>query len=82
MHKCKCTPTPTTTTITSGLFLCHNDCACLVVHLSHLPVLFLFPSFSQDVPKDYRHVSLTGVKQRFEDEMFQQISKEPVSTDF
>lgn len=34
--------------------------------------------FSQDVPKDYRHVSLTGVKQRFEDDIFQQISKEPV----
>ncbi|XP_012694255.2 cyclin-F [Clupea harengus] len=34
--------------------------------------------FSQDVPKDYRHVSLTGVKQRFEDEMYHQISKEPV----
>lgn len=35
-------------------------------------------SFSQDVPKDYRHVSLTGVKQRFEDEAYQHISKEEV----
>ena len=35
-------------------------------------------SFSQDVPKDYRHVSLTGVKQRFEDEAYQHISKEKV----
>lgn len=35
-------------------------------------------SFSQDVPKDYRHVSLTGVKQRFEDEAYQHISKEQV----
>ncbi|KAJ8398775.1 hypothetical protein AAFF_G00419720 [Aldrovandia affinis] len=32
--------------------------------------------FSNDVPKDYRQVSLTGVKQRFEDEAYQQISKE------
>lgn len=35
-------------------------------------------SFSKDVPKDYRHVSLTGVKQRFEDEAYQRISKEEV----
>lgn len=34
--------------------------------------------FSQDVPKDYRHVSLTGVKQRFEDEAYHSISKEKV----
>lgn len=34
--------------------------------------------FSQDVPKDYRHVSLTGVKQRFEDDSYQGISKERV----
>lgn len=34
--------------------------------------------FSQDVPKDYRHVSLTGVKQRFEDQAYQCISKEKV----
>lgn len=34
--------------------------------------------FSQDVPKDYRHVSLTGVKQRFEDDAYQGISKEKV----
>lgn len=35
-------------------------------------------SFTQDVPRDYRHVSLTGVKQRFEDETYGQISKEKV----
>lgn len=35
-------------------------------------------SFTQDTPKDYRHLSLTGVKQRFEDEAYQQISKEKV----
>lgn len=35
-------------------------------------------SFTQDVPRDYRHVSLTGVKQRFEDETYAQISKEKV----
>ncbi|KAL4658150.1 cyclin-F [Arapaima gigas] len=34
--------------------------------------------FRVDVPKDYRHVSLTGVKQRFEDEAYQQISKDEV----
>lgn len=34
--------------------------------------------FGQDVPKDYRHVSLTGVKQRFEDDSYQQISKDTV----
>ncbi|MGH0128109.1 UNVERIFIED_CONTAM: hypothetical protein FKN15_033209 [Acipenser sinensis] len=34
--------------------------------------------FHDDVPKDYRHVSLTGVTQRFEDDCYQQISKEKV----
>ncbi|XP_056117726.1 cyclin-F [Rhinichthys klamathensis goyatoka] len=34
--------------------------------------------FGQDVPKDYRHVSLTGVKQRFEDDAYQQISRDLV----
>uniref|UniRef100_A0A3B5LWV8 Cyclin-F n=1 Tax=Xiphophorus couchianus TaxID=32473 RepID=A0A3B5LWV8_9TELE len=43
-----------------------------------LTVLLYVKCFSQDVPKDYRHVSLTGVKQRFEDEAYQQISKENV----
>lgn len=49
-------------------------------HFSSLCFPFvLYPfSFSQDVPKDYRHVSLTGVKQRFEDEAYQHISKEKV----
>lgn len=43
------------------------------------PHSLLFPfSFSQDIPKDYRHVSLTGVKQRFEDDAYQHISKEKV----
>lgn len=37
-----------------------------------------FCSFTEDVPKDFRHVSLTGVKQRFEDETYGQISKEKV----
>ncbi|XP_071764523.2 cyclin-F [Centroberyx gerrardi] len=41
-----------------------------------LAVLLYVKCFSQDVPKDYRHVSLTGVKQRFEDEAYQHISKE------
>ncbi|XP_038126018.1 cyclin-F [Cyprinodon tularosa] len=43
-----------------------------------LSVLLYVKCFSQDMPKDYRHVSLTGVKQRFEDEAYQQISKEKV----
>ncbi|XP_069036846.1 cyclin-F isoform X2 [Lepisosteus oculatus] len=34
--------------------------------------------FHDDVPKDYRHVCLTGVRQRFEDDSYQQISKEKV----
>ncbi|KAJ3601485.1 hypothetical protein NHX12_032453 [Muraenolepis orangiensis] len=34
--------------------------------------------FSPDVPKDYRHVSLTAVKQRFEDATYQQISQQKV----
>ncbi|XP_061567091.1 cyclin-F [Cololabis saira] len=43
-----------------------------------LSVLLYVKCFSQDVPKDNRHTSLTGVKQRFEDEAYQQISKEKV----
>uniref|UniRef100_A0A6Q2YE08 Cyclin-F n=1 Tax=Esox lucius TaxID=8010 RepID=A0A6Q2YE08_ESOLU len=41
-------------------------------------VLLYVKCFSKDVPKDYRHVSLTGVKQRFEDEAYQHVSKEQV----
>uniref|UniRef100_A0A673WDG6 Cyclin-F n=1 Tax=Salmo trutta TaxID=8032 RepID=A0A673WDG6_SALTR len=41
-------------------------------------VLLYVKCFSKDVPKDYRHMSLTGVKQRFEDEAYQHISKEKV----
>lgn len=41
-------------------------------------VLLYVKCFSQDVPKDYRHVSLTGVKQRFEDEAYQQISRDKI----
>uniref|UniRef100_A0A8C2WTN4 Cyclin-F n=1 Tax=Cyclopterus lumpus TaxID=8103 RepID=A0A8C2WTN4_CYCLU len=47
-------------------------------NLASLSVLLYVKCFSEDVPKDYRHVSLTGVKQRFEDEAFQHISKEKV----
>uniref|UniRef100_A0A674CN99 Cyclin-F n=1 Tax=Salmo trutta TaxID=8032 RepID=A0A674CN99_SALTR len=42
-------------------------------------VLLYVKCFSKDAPKDYRHMSLTGVKQRFEDEAYQHISKEKVS---
>ncbi|XP_067089428.1 cyclin-F [Osmerus mordax] len=41
-------------------------------------VMLYVKCFSEDIPKDYRHVSLTGVKQRFEDEAYQHISKEKV----
>uniref|UniRef100_A0A665VG93 Cyclin-F n=1 Tax=Echeneis naucrates TaxID=173247 RepID=A0A665VG93_ECHNA len=46
--------------------------------LVSLSVLLYVKCFNQDVPKDYRHVSLTGVKQRFEDDAYQNISKEMV----
>lgn len=35
-------------------------------------------SFHDEVPKDYRQVSLTAVKQRFEDERYEEIGKEKV----
>ncbi|XP_076838167.1 cyclin-F [Brachyhypopomus gauderio] len=41
-------------------------------------VLLYVKCFSEDTPRDYRHVSLTGVKQRFESDVYQQISKEKV----
>lgn len=44
----------------------------------YLPSLPLSPSFHEDVPKDYRQVSLTAVKQRFEDERYEEIGKEEV----
>uniref|UniRef100_A0A3Q2ZH39 Cyclin-F n=1 Tax=Hippocampus comes TaxID=109280 RepID=A0A3Q2ZH39_HIPCM len=46
--------------------------------LTQLAVLLYVKCFSQDAPRDYRHVSLTGVKQRFEDDIYQHISKEKV----
>ncbi|CAN9505270.1 unnamed protein product [Ophioblennius macclurei] len=41
-------------------------------------VLIYMKCFSEEVPVDYRHVSLTGVKQRFEDDVYQNIGKEKV----
>lgn len=35
-------------------------------------------SFHDDAPKDYRQVSLTAVKQRFEDKRYEEISQEEV----
>lgn len=35
-------------------------------------------SFHDDAPKDYRQVSLTAVKQRFEDKCYDEISQEEV----
>ncbi|XP_061556448.1 cyclin-F isoform X1 [Phycodurus eques] len=46
--------------------------------LTQLAVLLYVKCFSQDSPTDYRHVSLTGVKQRFEDDIYQHISREKV----
>ncbi|KAM7371977.1 hypothetical protein PAMP_009177 [Pampus punctatissimus] len=51
---------------------------CSKLHLVPLSLLLYIKCFVEDVPKDYRHVSLTGVRQRFEDEAYQQISKEKV----
>lgn len=48
----------------------------------HLPpTVLMCPSvcsFHDDVPKDYRQVSLTAVKQRFEDKRYEEISREEV----
>lgn len=35
-------------------------------------------SFHDDAPKDYRQVSLTAVKQRFEDKRYEEINQEEV----
>ena len=39
-------------------------------------------SFHDDAPKDYRQVSLTAVKQRFEDKCYEEISREEVQPRF
>lgn len=39
-------------------------------------------SFHDDAPKDYRQVSLTAVKQRFEDKCYEEISQEEVCPRF
>uniref|UniRef100_A0A8C6YLS7 Cyclin-F n=1 Tax=Nothoprocta perdicaria TaxID=30464 RepID=A0A8C6YLS7_NOTPE len=44
--------------------------------LPPIGALFFLSSFHDDVPKDYRQVSLTAVKQRFEDERYEEIGKE------
>ncbi|XP_054615574.1 cyclin-F isoform X2 [Dunckerocampus dactyliophorus] len=46
--------------------------------LTQLAVLLYVKCFSQEAPKDYRLVSLTGVKQRFEDDLYQHVSREKV----
>nr|XP_057905399.1 cyclin-F isoform X2 [Doryrhamphus excisus] len=46
--------------------------------LTQLAVMLYVKCFSQEAPKDYRLVSLTGVKQRFEDDIYQHISREKV----
>lgn len=49
-----------------------------IIH-SKIGALIFLSSFHDDVPKDYRQVSLTAVKQRFEDERYEEIGKEKVS---
>lgn len=58
----------------------YRDAASEVDETRHVldSIFSSFLSFSEDVPKDYRHVSLTGVKQRFEDEAYQHIGKDKV----
>lgn len=48
-----------------------------IIH-SETGALIFLSSFHDDVPKDYRQVSLTAVKQRFEDERYEEIGKEKV----
>lgn len=47
--------------------------------MPHCFSCFLVCSFHDDVPKDYRQVSLTAVKQRFEDKRYEEISQEEVT---
>lgn len=42
------------------------------------PLHVTVSSFHDDAPKDYRQVSLTAVKQRFEDKRYGEISQEKV----
>uniref|UniRef100_A0A6I8QZU9 Cyclin-F n=1 Tax=Xenopus tropicalis TaxID=8364 RepID=A0A6I8QZU9_XENTR len=48
-------------------------------HLTPCVVLLHKKCFHDDAPKDYRQVSLTAVKQRFQDDLYDQISKEKVN---
>uniref|UniRef100_A0A672ZTZ0 Cyclin-F n=1 Tax=Sphaeramia orbicularis TaxID=375764 RepID=A0A672ZTZ0_9TELE len=43
-----------------------------------LSLLLYVKCFNEDVPKDTRHVALNGVRQRFEDEVYQHISTDKV----
>ncbi|XP_018089531.1 cyclin-F isoform X1 [Xenopus laevis] len=45
-------------------------------HLTPCVVLLHKKCFHDDAPRDYRQVSLTAVKQRFQDDLYDQISKE------
>lgn len=47
-------------------------------HLTPCVLLLHKKCFYDDAPKDYRQVSLTAVKQRFQDDLYDQISKEKV----
>ncbi|XP_053328155.1 cyclin-F [Spea bombifrons] len=47
-------------------------------HLTPCVLLLHKKCFHDDAPKDHRQVSLTAVKQRFQDELYDQISKEKV----
>uniref|UniRef100_A0A669Q4J8 Cyclin F n=1 Tax=Phasianus colchicus TaxID=9054 RepID=A0A669Q4J8_PHACC len=48
-----------------------------IIHSKIKALVFLF-SFHDEVPKDYRQVSLTAVRQRFEDERYDEVGKEKV----
>lgn len=52
----------------------------ILFHRIHSKIggLIFLSSFHDDVPKDYRQVSLMAVKQRFEDERYEEIGKEQV----
>lgn len=52
-----------------------------IIH-SKIKALVFLSSFHDEVPKDYRQVSLTAVRQRFEDERYDEVGKEKVGLFF
>ncbi|XP_041434451.1 cyclin-F-like isoform X2 [Xenopus laevis] len=68
LHK-QARPWPAQLALTTGFTL---------EHLTPCVVLLHKKCFHDDAPKDYRQVSLTAVKQRFQDDLYDQISNEKV----